>query len=492
MNLLLLIPILIPVLAGLAIFALKKMSWLPLRAVALGSSLAACAFVWVLVFSGLGGQPLELIRFTDKLSITLQLDGCGSIFALISATLWPITMLYSFEYMAGGPRLHMFYGFFTASMGVTLGIAFAHNLITMYFFYEMLTLVTIPLVLYYMTDEAKRAARYYMYYSIGGAAFAFMGVVCVIVLGYNAGTFVMGGSMHVVAEQYPGLMRLIYVMAFLGFGVKAATLPCSAWLPRASVAPTPVTALLHAVAVVKAGAFAVIRFTYYGYGTEYLRGTWAQYVVLLFAAATILYGSTQALRQLHFKRRLAFSTVTNMSYILFAAALMTDRGLIAAFSHMMFHSLIKLLAFFVAGAVMHHAKIEFIDQLDGIGRRMPLSFVCFTVASVALAGIPPMNGFFSKFLICTGAVAEGSIPAMIGCGALIYSALLTVMYMFQTVTRAWFPLKLGASDAPAASRCEAGWRMKAAEILVVCGIFASSLWAESIIYWITATLGVAL
>ena len=212
----------------------------------------------------------------------------------------------------------MFFAYYVMTYGVTAGIALAGNLVTMYLCYEMLTLVTFPLVLFPMTKEAKRASRRYLYYSIGGAAFAFIGLVFVLSYSVTGNTEFMPGGILIpeAANAHRNLLLFVYVLAFFGFGVKAALFPLHGWLPKAAVAPTPVTALLHAVAVVKSGAFAILRFTYFSYGAWFLQGTWAQWAVMTGALLTIGYGSTMAVREIHWKRRLAYSTISNLSYIL--------------------------------------------------------------------------------------------------------------------------------------------------------------------------------
>ena len=483
MNYLMITLILLPILTGCIVFFNKKMPFSTIKVVSMVGTLLTTCLAWFLILQK-ELPTVTLVTFTQNLTLTLSLDGCGKIFAMIAATLWPVTLLYSYEYMKGEKFLHMFYGFFTASMGVTLGIAFADNLVTLYLFFELLTLTTIPLVLHHMTDEAKRATRYYMYFSMGGAAFAFMGVICVTLLGGTGGQFVFGGSMVALRDHYPTLMRIMYVLAFVGFGVKAALLPCSAWLPRASVAPTPVTALLHAVAVVKAGAFAVIRLTYYGYGTGYLSHSWAQWVVIALASATILYGSWQAVRQQHFKRRLAYSTVANMSYILLGVAFMTKDGLLAASSHMVFHSLIKILAFFVAGAVQHHAKCNYMEEIEGCGPKMPVTWACFTVAALALAGVPPFNGFVSKWYLGLAGIEQGTVFAYIGVGALMISALLTVIYMFQVVIKVWFyPTTTACEKAK-----EAGLRMAIPMVVLAVSLLVSGLYGGQIMSMLSKLL----
>ena len=200
-----------------------------------------------------------LFRFTGRLSISLKLDAAGSIFAVILAFLWPFATLYSFEYMKHEAHEKVFFMFYTLTYGVTLGIAMAEDIVTMYFFYEMLTMVTLPLVLHTLSREAVLASRTYLYYSLGGAAFAFIGMIFILIYG-STSNFMPGGVLDVAAlGEKSNLLLFVYVLCFCGFSVKAAMCPFCAWLPKAGVAPTPVTALLHAVAVVKAGAFATMR-----------------------------------------------------------------------------------------------------------------------------------------------------------------------------------------------------------------------------------------
>ena len=301
---------------------------------------------------------------------------------------------------------------------------------------ELLTLATIPLVMHAMTKQAIHAGVKYAAYSIAGAALAFIGMVFLIV--NDAQEFVPGGHL----AGYTGSMELllsVFVLAFVGCGVKAAIWPMHSWLISAAVAPTPVTALLHAVAVVKAGAFACIRLTYFTFGVDILYGTWGQYTVMALAMITVVFGSAMALKQRHFKRRLAYSTVSNLSYILLAVAFMNAIGVVAAFLHLIVHSVVKIMAFFCAGSVLHYAHREYVSELEGLGRRMPLTFACFTVAACALTGIPPFNGFVSKWYIGLAAVSGGSVASYLGFIAILISALLTAIYMFQVVVKAWFP-----------------------------------------------------
>ncbi len=383
----------------------------------------------------------EVIHFTGDLSISFVMDDLSVVFAGLVAFLWPLATLYSFEYMKKEEHESIFFMFFVMTYGVTLGIAQAEDYITMYCFYEFLTIVTVPLVMHTLTREAILASRKYLYYSLGGAAFAFISLIFIIRYG-TTNQFIFGGTLDgTLIGDRTNVLLLIYVLAFFGFGVKAALCPFNSWLPQASVAPTPVTALLHAVAVVKAGAFAIIRMTYYSFGADFLRGTWAQYTVMAATIITIVYGCTRALKETHFKRRLAYSTISNLSYILFGCALMTPLGMAGAITHLVFHALMKITSFFCAGAVMHQTERNYVYELDGLGKQMPKTFVIFTISSLALMGVPGFAGFISKWTLAQAAVESKNPLAYVGVAALLISALLTAIYMLSVVFRAFWPGK---------------------------------------------------
>lgn len=398
----------------------------------------------LLVYSLLMNPPqttLAVVHFTNDLTISFRVDGMTMIFAGLVATLWPFATLYAFEYMKHEGHEKYFFIFYTVTYGITLGIAFAEDMLTMYFFYELLTLVTVPLVVHTLTREAILASRKYLYYSLGGAAFAFIGLIFIMTYG-NSLDFVYGGVLDL--EKIGGradVLLLVYVFAFFGFGVKAAVCPFNSWLPQAGVAPTPVTALLHAVAVVKSGAFAIIRLTYYSFGTEFLKGTWAQNVVMAVVIFTIVYGCSRAVKETHLKRRLAYSTISNLSYILFGVVIMTPLGLLGALTHLVFHAFMKICSFFCAGAVMYKTGKTYVHELDGLGRKMPVVFGIFTVSALALMGVPGLAGFVSKWNLATAAVMSSSRMAYVGIAALLISALLTAIYMLSIVIRAFFPNK---------------------------------------------------
>lgn len=455
--------ILIPVLAGILVPVLpfKKRSHMEIFLEAM--LLLNGVLVWNLLFRH-QDSIFTLAYFTGDLSVSFHVDGMSMVFARLVSILWPLATLYAFEYMTKEKHERIFFLFYTITYGVTLGIAFAANLMTLYFFYELLTLVTVPLVMHTLTKEAILASRNYLYYSLGGAAFAFIGLVFVTIYGTTT-DFVLGGVLDTakIGDRVPVLL-LVYVMAFMGFGVKAAVWPFHVWLPRASVAPTPVTALLHAVAVVKAGAFAIIRLTYYSFGADFLRGTWAQGIVMTVVLFTILYGCSKALKETHIKRRLAYSTISNLSYILFGVVLMTPLGMVGALSHLVFHAVMKICSFFCAGAIMHQTDKQYVYELDGLGRQMPAVFGIFTIAAMGLMGVPGLAGFISKWNLAQAAIESGSFQALAGVGCLLISALLTAIYMLDIVIRAFFVQPAGGTYK------DPGWKM-----LLPLGIFAAAI-----------------
>lgn len=449
--------LLLPLLGGAVLLFLQRAGRTQLFSLSFLLTLLTSALSWLAILR-CGGESVTLFSLPGQLTLVLRLDGLGRFFTGLIAVLWPLTTLYAFSYMEREERLPGFFGFFLMSFGTTLGVAMAGNLLTLYCFYELLTLSTIPLVLHPQTKAAQRAGKTYMLCSLGGAALGFVVLVYLISRGAD-GLFTFGG----MSFRADNLMRWMYVAGFLGFGVKAAVFPMDFWLPKVSVAPTPVTALLHAVAVVKSGAFALVRLTWFVFGTELLRGSAAQWIPMGLSAFTIVYGSSMALRETHFKRRLAWSTVANLSYILLGITMMTPEGLTAALLHLLFHAQTKIVAFFCAGSVLVNSRREYLPELNGLGRRMPVTFGCFTVAALSLTGIPLFSGFVSKWYLLTAAVHEGSAASFWGAAALLISALLTAMYMLGVSVRAFFPAN--GTVAEGESR-EADWRMLVPMVLL--------------------------
>ena len=477
MGSMLVLVILIPVLGGLAIPVIdfdthRNRNLYIISVVGLNSF-----FCW-LTLASCRGTSVTLYHLTRTIDITLRLDGMGSVFVLLVSVLWPLASLYAFEYMHYIHKKNTFFCFYTMSYGVALGVALSANLITMYLFYEILTLCTFPLVAHEGTKEAKAAGNKYLVYSIAGATAAFIGMIFLLINGVSLDYSHIGISQEIIKSNRV-MLQIAFLFMFFGFGVKAAIWPFHGWLPTAGVAPTPVTALLHAVAVVKSGVFAIARVVYYTYGTDFLRGTAIQKVGLTFAAFTIVYGTVMAWREVHFKKRLAYSTISNLSYIVFAFMIMTPAGLEAGLLHMVFHGIIKITLFFVAGGVIHKTDRYYVTELRGFARKMPISFGAFTVASMALMGVPPLCGFLSKYAIAQASVEMGGMYGLMGVFALLASAIFTCMYLFTIIIRAYFPPK-DFDMKEVESVEEVGWEIYVPLIIlciamVVLGLFPGPL-----------------
>lgn len=477
-----LVAILLPIIGGAGVCLFppekKKEMLIYLEVVAITTS----AIVWGLLIGGTT-KVFHVVHFVNELSISFKIDGMTMVFAGLVSVLWPLAILYAAEYMEHEKKQNVFFMFYSMTYGVTLGIAFASDMLSMYFFYELLTLVTVPLVMFTLSREAILASRKYLYYSLGGAAFALMGLVFIIIYGDTC-EFILGGTMNMdaIGDKVP-LLLWIYLFAFLGFGVKAAIWPLCQWLPQAGVAPTPVTALLHAVAVVKAGVFAMIRLTYYSFGTEFLRGTWVQYVVMSFAIITIVYGCSKAVTETHIKRRLAYSTVSNLSYIIFGITIMTPQGLIGALSHLIFHAVMKICLFFCAGAFMHKTGKSHIYDMDGLGRKMPIVFGTFTIAGIGLMGVPGFAGFISKWNLAQAAVESENILAYVGVAGILISAFLTSLYIMNVVIRAFFPSRQAVvlEDAK-----DPTWKMNLPLLVFAVAVVVLGIYTQPLMGFLTA------
>ncbi len=468
--------ILIPIVAGALVPMLSfKKRW-HMEVFLESAVIMNSILVWYLLLHH-SDSTFLLAHFTGDLSICFKVDGMGIVFAGLVSALWPFATLYAFEYMTKEEHEKIFFLFYTMTYGITLGIALSANLLTMYFFYELLTLVTVPLVMHTLTREAILASRKYLYYSLGGAAFAFIGLIMIIIYGTTT-DFILGGVLDLAKiGDRTNVLLFIYVMAFLGFGVKAAVFPFNSWLPQAGVAPTPVTALLHAVAVVKSGAFAIIRLTYYSFGVDFLKGTWAQTTVMLVVMFTIVYGCSRAVKETHLKRRLAYSTISNLSYILFGVTIMTPLGLVGALTHLIFHAVIKICSFFCAGAIIHQTEKQYVHELDGMGYKMPCVCGIFTVSALALMGVPGLAGFISKWNLAFAAADSGNPVAYFGIACLLISALLTAIYMLTIVVRAFFPGK-DFDDSSIKEFKDPNWKMLLPLFVFVFFIIAFGLYSQ--------------
>ncbi len=398
-----------------------------------GLLFTACAGLLPAVLAGDRPQT-TLLEMFPGLALMLRVEPLGMLFALVASGLWIVNSIYSIGYMRANREAHQtrFYICFAIALASTMGIAFAGNLLTLFLFYEALTLSTYPLVTHHGTAEARRAGRVYLGLLLGTS----IGLLLLAIAWtwWLAGTleFRPGGILDGKADAAVGVALLVLYMFGIG---KAALMPLHRWLPAAMVAPTPVSALLHAVAVVKAGVFSVVKVIVYVFGVERLSGVEAGAWLPAVAGITIVLASVIALRADDLKRRLAYSTVSQLSYVVLAAALLAPLSLVGAALHIAAHAVSKITLFFAAGAIYTAAHKTKVSELDGIGRRMPFTMGAFTVGALSLIGVPPLAGFVSKWHIVAGAVAAGK-PAAVA--VLVASTLLNAAYFLPIVYAAYF------------------------------------------------------
>jgi multicomponent Na+:H+ antiporter subunit D len=408
------------------------------------------------------------------LDLHLQADPLALMFITLSAVLWLITTVYSVGYLERGPHRARFFGFFSLCVAATVGIAMAGNLFTFLVFYELLTIATYPLVIHRGTAAALRAGRIYLIYTLAGGLMLLLGTLALWGL---AGTtdFVAGGILAGVAAEQPGAAQALFVVLIVALGVKAALVPFHAWLPIAMVAPAPVSALLHAVAVVKAGAFGIVRVVYEVFGIELARDLGVTMPLAAAAAVTIIYGSLRALTQDDIKARLAYSTVSQVSYITLGIALAHPIAAVGALAHLIHQGVMKITMFMAAGNLAEGLGVKKVSQMDGVGRAMPGTMAAFTIAALAMIGLPPFAGFVSKWFLAQGGLAADQ-PWIIG--VLLGSSLLNAAYFLPMLHRAWFrDAPEGTAKTP--SRPAIGLLLAAPPILTATGVVAIGLLANA-------------
>lgn len=377
----------------------------------------------------------ELLEILPGVPLLLKADPLGVFFAIIASGLWIFTSFYSIGYVrgAGEHKQTRYFASFAVCLSATIGIAFSGNLITFIVFYEMLTLATYPLVIHNEKENAKQAGRKYLGYTL--TAGLLLIAATALVYHYTGSVeFVPGGLFGDV--ELPHTSMLIIFILFLGaVGVKAGIMPLHGWLPAAMAAPTPVSALLHAVAVVKSGVFAVIRVVGFIFGTEVMGNYGLNEILIVLSGTTIIVASLIAFAQDNLKRRLAYSTVGHLSYIVLGVALLTPLGMQGSLMHIAAHATMKITLFFVAGAIYVNLHRTEISQLNGIAKVMPWTMGAFTIGALGLAGVPPINGFLSKWYLALGSL-EGDmvLPVVI----LVLSGLLNIGYFFPIIHRAYF------------------------------------------------------
>ncbi len=436
---LMLLAVFVPILAGVLVLALKNLK--ENRGVLTGCFTAVLAAEAVLVILAvMGGGSVTLWKLTDTITLGLKIDKVGSLFAVLTSVMWLLAGIHSTSYMKHEHDEQRFYGFYLIVVGVLAGLDFSADLITMYVFYEMMTLTSLPLVLHELTKEAIHAGLKYLFYSVAGAFLALFGIFFLANVCGNL-QFTAGGVVtpDMIAGKEGLLLFAVFAM-IVGFGTKAGMFPLHGWLPTAHpVAPAPASAVLSGV-ITKAGVIAIIRVVYFIVGPVMIRGTWVQYAWMVLALLTVFMGSMLAYREKVMKKRFAYSTVSQVSYVLFGLSLLEPTAFVGALCHVVFHSVIKDALFLFAGAVIVRTGWTRIEQLRGLGRIMPKALAFYTLAALALIGIPPASGFVSKWYLATGSLASGTgALGFIGPVILLISALLTAGYLLPIMIQGYFP-----------------------------------------------------
>ena len=408
--------------------------------------------VWSLLPSVMAGDrpAVTVTELLPGVELAFRVEPLGMLFAALASGLWIVNSLYSIGYMRGNNEKHQtrFYVMFAVSLAATMGVAFAGNLITLFLFYEMLTLSTYPLVSHKGDANTVRSARVYLGILLTTSIGLFLPAIIWTYTVAGGGDFVPGGILAGHVEG-PAIGLLLGLFVF-GIG-KAAVMPVHRWLPAAMVAPTPVSALLHAVAVVKAGVFTITKVIVYIFGVDFLFAAPSSGWLLYAAAFTIIAASVVALRQQNLKRLLAYSTIAQLSYVVMAAAILKPLAEIGAAIHMVAHAFGKITLFFAAGAIYVAAKKTEIGQLKGIGRRMPITMTAFTIGALSMIGVPPTGGFVSKWYILAGAFQDDNYVALV---TIILSTVLNAAYFLPIIYMAWF---MREDEAPARPHGEAPW-----------------------------------
>jgi multicomponent Na+:H+ antiporter subunit D len=424
-----------------------------------------------------GRTYLFRLPLLPGMDLVLHADTMSVLIAGLSGVLWFVTTVYAIAYLEDSPQPRSrFFGFFSLCVSATIGIALSGNLVTLLIFYELLTLSTYPLVVHRGTPDSMHAGKIYIAYTLTGGALLLFGVAWLrSIVGPLA--FVQGGILAAWPAEYHGAFKAIFFFMIAGLGVKAAILPLHGWLPNAMVAPAPVSALLHAVAVVKAGAFGIVRVVYDVFGIEFASRLGLLTPLAAVAAATIIYGSVRALSQDGLKKRLAYSTVSQVSYIALGAGILGPIATIGGIVHLVHQGLMKITLFFCAGNLAETIGVHRISEMDGVGRRMPWTMAAFTVGALGMIGVPPIAGFVSKWYLGTGSVAAGADWVI---GVLAASSLLNAMYFLPILHRAWFREPDGEWARSAASpRLETHWMLLLPPVLTAVLSLLAGLLADA-------------
>ena len=420
---------------GVCIFFLREGAFVARTTLNLGGALLKLLLIGIMLQGVLLGEAFHFEAYlVHGVKFVLRADALSLLFGSLSALLWLLTTIYAIGYLENSPNRSRFFGFFSLCVMSSVGIALAGNLFTFFIFYELLTLTTYPLVIHRQTDESIKAGKVYLLYTVGGGVLLLVATVWLHTI-TGAMDFAYGGYLEAFEQGHTLELYILFFLFILAFGVKAALVGLHGWLPRAMVAPAPVSALLHAVAVVKAGAFGVVRLVYDVYGITLSYALHLLTPLMILSCATILFGSIIALFQDDLKKRLAYSTVSQVSYILLGVSLFGPLGTIGGLVHLVNQGLMKITLFFCAGNYAETYNIKKVSQMAGLGTKMPLTSLAFTVGALGMIGLPPLAGFVSKWYLGLGAVEAGFGWVL---GVLVASSLLNAAYFLPIVYALWF------------------------------------------------------
>jgi formate hydrogenlyase subunit 3/multisubunit Na+/H+ antiporter MnhD subunit len=434
-----LLPVCFPILAGMVLLLKKEFQKRSALLFYVGGVLVFTAVAALYAIFGIR-EGVTLFHLTKTLPVYFKLDALGRYFSLTLVVVWVLAGFFSFEYMKHEKNEKRFFGFYLIVFGVLLGLDFAGNLITMYLFYELMTLTSMPFVLHTQTKESIMAGLRYLFFSFAGAYMALFGIYFISRYGTTL-NFTQGGVIELsVLQEHSALFLVVTFFMLLGFGVKAGMFPLHAWLPTAHpVAPGPASAVLSGI-IVKGGVLAVIRVVYQLIGVSFLRGTWVQTAWIALTLVTVFMGSMLAFGEPVLKKRLAYSTVSQLSYILFGLAVMQPEAFSGALLHVSAHAFIKVALFLCASAIIYRTGATRVEELRGIGKGMPVTLWCYTIVSLGLIGIPPASGFASKWHLAVGALDSGvAVFSWLGPVVLLISALLTAGYLLPVTMQGFFP-----------------------------------------------------
>ena len=440
MNLLIIIPLLLSLLSAFSVYLFKD-TQRKVKNIVL-TILLSLTFISCIINACLPTLALDIINITPTLTLSFKVDGLSKFFSIAISLIWLIVTIYTFEYIKHEKNENRFYTFSLLTLTMLLSLSYSANLVTMYLSFEMITLLSMPLVLHSLSKESIAAAKKYLFYSIAGAFLALLGIFVLVNYTGNVSFSDFGGLEMFKDGNFTGNKTLFHVVIFLlivGFATIAGMFPLHGWLPVAHpVAPSPASALLSGV-ITKAGVIAIIRVVYYYVGPEFISGTWVQYVWLSLAFFTVFMGALLAAVEKVFKKRLAYSSVSQISYILVGLAVLTEVSFMGALLHVAAHMLIKVCLFLFAGELIYKFDKHNVNELRGIGKIMPVSTWCFTIASLGLIGIPLTAGFISKWYLATGAV-NSMIPVFsyLIPIILLVSAILTAGYLLPITFNGFF------------------------------------------------------